>query len=104
MADPFVAGVAGDASREQPDFAMSVLPNPVPGGAAISFTLPAGGGVSLTIFDERGAQVRTLADGTRFEAGTHLLFLDAGALPDGYYVARLVAGGRVVARPLVLVR
>ena len=58
--------------------------------------------VRLVIYDVLGRQVRVLVDGTR-EAGTHEVVFEAGNLPSGTYLVRLVtpAGSFVQTMQLV---
>ncbi len=83
---------------------MSVSPQPFRSEARFSFTLPQESAVRLAVYDVRGRQVATLADGASFAAGAHALQWDgltsAGApAPAGLYFARLTTpadGSRTV--------
>ena len=68
--------------------------NPVGQGGAVAFALPQGGAVTVSVFDLLGREVSRLVDAS-LPAGRHQAGLDAGALPSGVYVVRLVAGGEV---------
>lgn len=83
-------------------------PNPARGATTIVFVVPEGGDVELTVYDVRGAVVRRLWRG-RAAAGGHTVVWDGAAddgapLAPGVYLYRLEAGGRAVAKKLVLVR
>ena len=78
-------------------------PNPVGRGGAVEVALPEGGPVTVSVFDLLGREVARLADG-EMGAGRHTVALDAGALPSGVYVVRLVAGGGVHALRLTVAR
>ncbi|MDX1420247.1 MAG: PQQ-dependent sugar dehydrogenase, partial [Rubricoccaceae bacterium] len=69
-------------------------PNPFRGTATITFAVPAAADVRLAVYDVLGREVAVLADG-RVEAGTHAVPFDAGDLPAGTYVWRLVVGADV---------
>jgi len=83
-------------------------PNPTPGGATVSFALPAASDVRLTVYDAVGRHVATLARGT-MEAGRHELRWDgrsdSGApLSSGLYLMRLDAGGQSRTSRITIVR
>ena len=83
---------------------LSVSPLPFRSEARFSFTLPQEGAIRLAIYDVRGRQVATLADGATFAAGAHALLWDGstsagGPAPAGLYFARLTTaadGSRTV--------
>jgi len=95
--DPTAAADAGLQLAE-------VAPNPVTGAATIRFTTGTSDPVSLRVYDENGALVRTLLDGEKLENGEHTLTLDAAGLPNGVYRARLTQGTHAVSRPLVVLK
>jgi len=83
-------------------------PNPFGQSTTIGFALPAPGSVQLRIFDVRGAAVRTLAAGD-FTAGSHRVTWDGSddngsAAASGVYYTELRAGGKSLARRIVLLR
>ena len=79
------------------------VPNPFSTTTRISFDLPAGGAVSLKLYDLVGREVRTLVDGVR-DAGRVTMALSADKLESGYYTARLVANGVTRTITMVVVR
>jgi hypothetical protein len=84
------------------------MPNPFNPRTELSFAVPAPGPVRITIHDLAGRCVATLVDETR-PAGIHHVTWDGAAadgsrLPSGTYFARLVAGGEVKTRKLMLVK
>jgi hypothetical protein len=90
-----LTGVAGQVPAR--DALLPGYPNPFNGGTELGFSLRAPARVSLAIFDLRGRQVATLADG-EWPAGTHRvrwLGIDGGGRPasSGTYVARLAIRG-----------
>ncbi len=78
-------------------------PNPFNPSTEIAYELPAEASVRLEVFDVQGRAVATLFDG-RQAAGRHTVRWEAGALPSGLYVYRLVAGGTVGSRVMMLVK
>ena len=96
-----LAGVRADLPAE---LALSLAgPNPVGRGGAVAFALPEGGAVTVSVFDLLGREVARLVDG-EMPAGRHQAALDAGALPSGVYVVRLVAGGEVRTQRVTVAR
>ncbi len=78
-------------------------PNPFNPGTVISYSLPAASQVTLKVTDMLGREVRTLVNG-RMEAGTHTVDFDASALPSGFYLYTLKAGGSVQSRKMLLMK
>jgi hypothetical protein len=81
---------------------VQVAPNPVSDIAEIKVILPAGGPVSLKLYDAVGRERQTLIDGVR-EAGLITVTLGAQDLASGNYTLVLTAGGthRTVAMRVV---
>lgn len=78
-------------------------PNPFRTRTLLRFYLPAPTDVTLDVWDVMGRRVATVAAGAR-GAGWHEAAFDAGNLPAGLYLYRLQAGGRMLSRPMTLVR
>jgi hypothetical protein len=83
-------------------------PNPFNPATSIAFYLASASPANLSIFDVRGARVRTLVE-RELEAGRHVETWDgrndAGARVDsGVYYYRLRAGKDLITRKLVIVR
>ena len=83
-------------------------PNPSASGVRVTFTLPTGMRVRLTVHAASGARIRTLA-AAPFDVGRHALAWDgrddAGRrAPAGAYFLRLEGEGRTLTRPVTLVR
>ncbi len=76
-------------------------PNPFPESTSISFTLPAPGYTSLTLFDVTGREVRRIASGY-FSAGEHTVAFSRGTLPAGAYFYRLETGGSSQTRAMII--
>ena len=80
-------------------------PNPFSSEAAISFSLPINGRVSVTVFDMSGRIVRVLND-TELQAAEHTLVWDgtdtAGhPVGAGVYFCRLEAAGQTVTQKML---
>jgi len=89
-------------------FALRAAPNPTPGAAALTFTLPEDAAVDCALYDIAGRRVRAFAHAA-LAAGAHRIDWDGrddrgAALPPGHYVLRLAALGRVETVPVVRVR
>jgi hypothetical protein len=102
------------ATNSQPPVSPSTLalhgaaPNPFNPQTTISYSIPAGGPVRLTIHDVRGRLVATLID-RALPPGNLSTPWDGrdgrgNALPAGAYIARLTMGGESRARRLVMVK
>lgn len=78
-------------------------PNPFNPTTTIPFNLAQAGPVTLTIYDMLGREVITLVDAP-MTPGRYEATWDAGRLPSGVYLSRLVANGQVSTRRLVLVK
>ena len=97
----------GVSSPEIPaDFRFSgTYPNPFSAEAAISFSLPSTGHVSVTIYDMTGRAIRTLSD-TEMMAAEHSLIWDGldetgHAVGAGVYFCRLQACGETVTQKML---
>ena len=67
------------------------------------YGLPRPALVQLTVYDIPGREVATLVNEQR-PAGVHSLNFDASLLPGGLYFARLIGGGAVHIRKMLLLR
>ena len=102
-ADDLAALFAGLREAVGSGPALAVGPNPVRGAGAVAFHLDAEADVRLAVYDVLGREVAVLADGP-YPAGPHRASFDAGALPAGAYIVRLVAGGAAHAARVTVVR
>jgi len=66
-------------------------PNPFNPQTAIHFRVGEPCRVELKVFDIRGSEVSTLADG-KYEAGEYVVRFDASSLPSGIFLYRIGAG------------
>ena len=91
-----------------PALALMAIPNPFNPMTTIRFDLQVAGQAQLSIYDLAGRLVRVLVEGER-PAGSHEAVWDGRdqsgrAMASGSYLARLVAGGKVEAVRMGLVR
>jgi len=99
-----LAGLTPETGAVPDRFALAQnYPNPFNPATTIGYQLPAGGYVSLRVYDMLGSLVATLADGIQ-SAGYRSAVFDASNLPSGIYVYRLRAGSFNETRKLVLIR
>jgi hypothetical protein len=78
-------------------------PNPCGGHAVIAYQLPRRSEVSLRVYDVSGRMVEEVAGGVK-EAGYHTARLDVKGYVSGVYFYRLVAGGRVFMKKMIVVK
>ena len=79
-------------------------PNPFRDATNVSYSLPEAVNVTLTVYDELGRTVATLADGEYKAAGTHTARFLARDLPAGVYHCRLSAGEYSAALMMVVAK
>ena len=97
-----------EAGAAAPAYAVALTvavvgPNPFREWTALAFTLAEAGEVRFTLHDALGREVAVLVAGDH-EAGRHVVGVEAGALPSGVYVWRLVTGRTVTTGRLTLMR
>ncbi len=78
-------------------------PNPFNPSTTISYRLPAGGQVTLKVYDISGREVRTLVNEVQ-EAGDKTLRFHAAGLASGVYFYRLQSGPYTATRKFLLLR
>ena len=78
-------------------------PNPFNPATNITFMLPGAEQVSLQVFDVTGRLVAVLLDERR-SAGSHTVSWDASGMASGVYMYRIMAGGFVKTKPMVLLK
>jgi uncharacterized protein (DUF1501 family) len=105
---PFVETPAGAVATESFEAPSSFrlaqnYPNPFNPSTTIAFTLAQSGPVTLEVFDAGGRRVRTLVDRT-VAAGTHTVPFDAGSLPSGAYIYRMITPNGLESKKMVLLR
>jgi len=84
------------------------FPNPFNPVTTIAFDLKNADHIRLSVYDARGAKIRTLAEGP-YEAGPHSVVWDAtdenrARVASGTYFYRLEAGGLLLTRRMVLLK
>lgn len=79
------------------------FPNPFNPSTVIRLAIPASGEVKLEVYNVMGEKVRTLLAGS-LPAGAHEVNFDASGLPSGLYMYRLVAGGSVSVKKMILMK
>ncbi|MFV1885214.1 MAG: PQQ-dependent sugar dehydrogenase [Balneola sp.] len=78
-------------------------PNPFNPTTRISFELPQAELVQLKVYNMLGQEVASLIDG-RMNSGSHSVNFDAGTLPSGVYIYRLVAGNQSIVKKMMLIK
>jgi hypothetical protein len=106
VATPTVAAGRPDATGGP--LRIRAWPNPAIGHGSLAWSLPSEAQVDLAIFALDGRRVRTLVHGTR-AAGPHQETWDGTdgsgrVVPQGVYIARLTAAGRVASVRLAWIR
>ncbi len=98
-------GVASEADTSPSDaFRLDRnYPNPFNFTTRIRYTLAEPAPVTLTVYDLLGREVSSLVDASQ-SAGPHEVVFDAGDLPSGIYLYRLVAGASVQAKQMVVLK
>jgi hypothetical protein len=79
----------------------NAYPNPTSGLTVIGTSLPAATDLVLTLHNNLGQKVATIANGS-FPAGKHQFDLNTTDLPAGIYFYRLVADGNAINKKLVV--
>ena len=82
--------------------AVELYPNPSAGIAQVRLTLPMSGEVSVRLCDMRGHVVAQPMSPQFCAAGTHMMRVDAQALPAGAYLLQVQADGQVLTQRVVL--
>jgi len=78
-------------------------PNPFNPVTSILFEMPAAQRVRLTVYDILGREVVVLLDGLK-PAGIHAVEWQAGDLPSGIYLVRIVSGNFTATKAMALVK
>lgn len=97
------SGIWSEAAGNDAGMAFDLYPNPSGAKATAGLTLDHSEDVHLLLFDMNGEAVGSLFNG-RLEVGTHQISLDLQEIPSGMYTLRIVCGGRVQYRRLVIER
>jgi hypothetical protein len=78
-------------------------PNPFNPTTSISYSVPLGGAIRLSVTNSFGQEVARLVDG-HVEAGTHTVSFDASGLASGLYVYELRSGETRLTRKMMLLQ
>jgi flagellar hook assembly protein FlgD len=85
-----------------------IRPNPFNASATVDFTLPADGGVRLSVYAATGRRIAVLVDGFLTEGDHQAVWHGRDQrgrnCPSAVYFLRLEAAGRTEARRIVLVK
>lgn len=98
----FSGAVAADLPGPM-QVSLSSAPNPFNPRTEISYVLPEGGFVDLSIFDARGRLVEVLVQ-TSLEAGEHKVAWQAPRRASGLYFARISTGGATSVHKMMLMK
>lgn len=79
-------------------------PNPFNPTTVIRYGVPQSSKVRLEVFDLLGRRVATLVNNEQQRAGWHQVNFDASRLASGIYLYRIVAGGYVETRKMLLIK
>ena len=91
----------GNPSALSARFNLRIAPNPFTSAAAISYSVPQAGNVSLRLYDVAGKLVTTLAQGYT-QAGSYTTSVSAAKLASGIYLLKLNCDGNVTTQKLIL--
>ncbi|QXD13854.1 T9SS type A sorting domain-containing protein [Rhodocaloribacter litoris] len=80
----------------------AAYPNPFSTTTELRFAMPEAGPVTLVIYDVTGREVIRLVDGM-LAAGYHRVRFNAGRLPSGVYLYRLIAGTYTKTRRMIFI-
>lgn len=93
-------GTAAIVKEEIDEAPVKVYPNPVAQTATITFRVKEAGLTNLGVYDASGKRVALLIN-EQLAAGAHKRVLNAGNMPAGIYILRLVHDGKVTTSKLV---
>jgi hypothetical protein len=83
---------------------LTVYPNPFREQATIEFSLAEKADVSLQIFNQQGALVKTIYKGNINAGALTKVTLNSGNLVSGVYICRLVSGKKTLQQKIVLMK
>ncbi|MBT7618669.1 MAG: T9SS type A sorting domain-containing protein [Calditrichaeota bacterium] len=81
----------------------TIYPNPTNGYGTVSFSLPTGSEVQLSVWDNAGRQVVDIYNGY-LKAGTYAQTFIAGDIPSGVYFVSLETNGGIITRKFALMK
>lgn len=94
-----------DNSLETPaDFRMgNATPNPFNPQTGFTLDIPASSDIQITLYDSRGALIKTIFNGTK-EPGTHHFTIDGSGLSSGVYFVQALAGNKRLVQKILLLK
>lgn len=92
-----------NTNPEESYFSARNYPNPFNPTTTISYTLPQGTSVTLTVYDRLGRQVVVLVDQNQ-EAGEHSVDFNASDYPSGIYFYRIKTPEKTEVRKMLLTK
>ncbi len=99
-----VSGIDEAETRAAGIYLHQNRPNPFSRRTTVAFTLDRAADVDLSVYSIEGRLVARLVDGESLTAGDHRREFVTGNLPSGIYYYRLGAGGRILARPMLILK
>lgn len=93
-----------DAANNKKEASLSAQPNPFSSLTNVRFFLPRTDVVSLTLYDQKGTEVKRLYQGQAAGGKEYQISLSNNQLPNGVYTLRLTTSVEAVSHKLVLVR
>jgi hypothetical protein len=104
LAPDHVMGIGEDVEVSPSSFRLEQnYPNPFNPSTNMSFVIRNSSLVTLKVYDILGREVATLVDGVE-QAGEHTAVWNAGDLPAGFYICRLMTGGHIQSIKLLLLK
>jgi hypothetical protein len=76
-------------AQPQPRAAASLYPNPATAASQLTYEVQKPGPVTIELLDGRGITLRTVAEVSRQEKGSHILPIDLSTLPAGTYFYKI---------------
>lgn len=95
--------LSGVARSEAFGYSISNYPNPFAAATKITFVMAESGHATMSVRDQLGREVGTIANGT-FEAGQHELSFDASKLSTGIYTVTFESNGVRLVKQLNVVK
>lgn len=105
---PGYTGVGEEVSPSVSVLRLTNYPNPFNPSTTISYSVPADGNVTLTIYNARGQLVNTLVSEPKAKGNYQVVWngKDSGGNPvaSGLYITRLVSGGKSIGKKMLLMK
>ena len=85
------------------NFSITNFPNPFNPTTTIHYSLQKAGNVKITIFNSAGQEITTLIDEVR-NRGNHIVSFDGSNLASGLYFYRILSGGYIETKKMLLIK